>query len=270
VSDYLTPAERRAVEQAQLKERNQRKRSLIRKRAAREAQRARRLREALEVKTPPVPLLEMYGPEQTTLPATIRQDTVPYDKTVPLDIPPDPFIEEIVTQEGFRQIMGDDIKDERVARFLKLIYQAENRSMTWCAKTVGLTNSDLAKIWCDSTLRSAYFRIVKRMPQVVDKVVNDALGSQKSCPRCDGLGRIDVPEHMREFFDEQVTTICPNCEGRKTVAAPGLPQATERIWERVGWSKKGAGVTVSVNMSDHSVDATIGEMDDLEVLEHRP
>ncbi len=264
---HLTPAEKRQLEQQELKKRLQAQRLRANRKRGKLAAKTRRLNDAVKVDDPPLPLVDMFGAEQTSLPATIRQTEVPYDKTIPINIEPDPFIEEIVGQPGFKETMVESIKDERIARFLKLIGQVENRSMTWCAKACGLTNSDLAKIWRDSTLTQAFFRIVRRMPDVAEKVVQDALGVQKCCPRCDGLKRIDVPEKFQEFFEKKATAVCPNCEGNGTVSTPGLPHATERIWEKVGWSKKGQQVSVSVNMSDHSVDATIGEMDN--ILEHQ-
>src|SRR5690348_5999197 len=135
-----------------MKKRLEAQRRRVRQKAGKQAAKTRKLNEAIKVDDPPVPLFDMFGPGQTALPATIRKVEVPFDKTVPINIEPDPFIEEIVAQPGFKETMVESIKDERIARFLKLIGQVENRSMTWCAKACGLTNGDLAKIWRDSTL----------------------------------------------------------------------------------------------------------------------
>lgn len=239
------------------------------KKEALEAKRAA----AVAMDNVPLDLSNMFGADQTTLPETIRPVNVTMLQSVPEDVPKDTFIEEIAAQPGFLETMGENIADVRVARFLKMIGQVDQKqSMTWCAQACGLSKSDMARIWRDSKLTRAFFRIVNRMESVADKVVDDAMGARKSCPRCDGFGRVDVPLNLRDWFDGHETTVCPNCEGRKTVPVVGSAPDKQLIWERVGWSKQKGGVNVNVNMSDHSVDATINEMDDLEgeAFGHRP
>lgn len=239
------------------------------KKEALEAKRA----ELAKLDAIPLDLSNMFGPDQTTLPEAIRPVNVTLREATPEDVPKDTFIEEIAAQPGFLETMGENIADVRVARFLKMIGQVDQRqSMTACANACGLTKSDMARIWRDSKLTRAFFRIVNRMESVADKVVDDAMGARKSCPRCDGFGRVDVPLSMREWFDGHETTVCPNCEGAKTVAVVGSAPDKQLIWEKVGWSKQKGGVQVNVSMSDHSVDSTINDMDGLEgeVLEHRP
>jgi hypothetical protein len=111
---------------------------------------------------------------------------------------------------------------------------------------------------------------VNRMPQVADKVVDDSLGTRKACRRCDGMRNIEVPEQFREFFGGADMAPCPECEGRGYKTDTGSAPHTQMILEKVGWVKQKGGVMVNVNMNDHSVDATIDEMDDLEIVEHRP
>ena len=217
----------------------------------------------------PLPdLTNMFGPEQTTLPETIRPVDIPLIPGVREIAPKDTFIEDIAAQPGFLETMGENVADVRVARFLKMIGQIDQKnSMTACAEACGLTKTDMARMWRDSKLTRAFFRIVNRMESVADKVVDDAMGARRSCPRCDGFGRVDVPPNLREWFDGHETTVCPNCEGVKTVAVVGSAPDKQLIWEKVGWSKQKGGVQVNVSMADHSVDATIDEMDGLEVIQ---
>lgn len=280
---HLTPEEKRALkrakQEANMRQRSKLYRSMIARRTARQNAKKAALTRAennkIVVDPPPLDLLEMFGAAQTALPETVRPTVdIPLDPRIPENIPDDQFIEDISEQPDFLETMGENIEDVRVARFLKLIGEVENRSMTWCARSCGLTNKDMARIWRDSKLTRAFFRIVNRMPEIADKVADDAIGRKKACPRCDGMKRVDIPDSMREFFNGETTAICPNCDGRGVVVNIGSAVDKQLIWERVGWSKQKTGVNVNVNMSDHSVDATISEMDGLEndlgtVLEHQ-
>jgi hypothetical protein len=182
-----------------------------------------------------------------------------------MDTVKDPLIEEMAKKPNFADVMAEEIKDVRVARFLSLISKiSPPRSITWCAKSAGLNATELARIWRDSKLNKAYFEIVERMPEVATKVVEDALGKRQSCRRCDGYGHIEVPENMREFFEGRETTICPNCEGKGYIIPTGSTTHAQLIWERVGWSNKGKGMSVNINMNAHSVDATMSDMEGIE------
>ncbi len=226
--------------------------------------------ERRQMETVPVPSAQLAQMFPTLpLPGT---PYVPFDaQRLTPEVKLDPFIEEIAAQPGFREALGENIEDPRAARFLKLLGEVEHRSMTWCARTAGLNNFEVAKIWRNSKLARAFFRIVNRMESLADKVVDDAMGTRRSCPRCDGFGRVEVPEPLLEFFQGEPTTICPNCEGKKTVAVVGSAPDKQLIWEKIGWSKQKGGVSVNVNMSEHSVDSTFEEMEGIEseVLEHR-
>lgn len=185
------------------------------------------------------------------------------------DNPKDPFIEKFAERADFQEILAESaIANPKISLFLKLIGEvAPDRTFTDCARMAKITSTDLAKIWKDAKLSRAYFRIVDRMEQVADKVVSDALGAQKACSRCDGLGRIKIPDEYRDFFDGQDTSVCPQCEGKKVQIAQASNAAVERIWERVGWVQKSSGVNVNVNLGDHSIDSTIAELDSDDILD---
>lgn len=274
--DHLTPDERKAYVETS-KEIAALKRLVTNKTKAADRSKKRK-QELLEAQAkyvaenPPSPeIMAMFGPDQCGLPAHLVKDQ-PYDRNIDENPQLDEFIEAIARQEGFRETMGENIADPRVSKFLKLIGEPKPRTMTECAEKAGLSQADMAKIWRNTKLGRAFIRIVNRMEKVADKVTDDAMGAKKVCPRCDGLKAIEVPEQYRSFiFDnpdtEETMTICPQCEGKGYYIAVGSAPHAQLIWERVGWSKQKGGVNVNVNMADHSVDATINEMDDLEVLD---
>ena len=187
---------------------------------------------------------------------------------------PDPFMEKIAQQPGFLEAMEENTKDPRVAKFLKKCGELQNKSLTFIAKSCGLNTSDLARIWRDDKLSRAFFEIVNRMPENAKKVMDDSLGDRKTCPRCDGMKFIEVPEKFREFFFEpdskETMAMCPECRGEGYKITVGSAAHTQMIWEKVGWTKQKGGIQVNVNMSDHSVDSVIDEMDDLQVVEQHP
>lgn len=189
---------------------------------------------------------------------------------------PDAFMEKIARQPGFIEAMQENTKDPRVAKFLKKCGEIQNKSLTWIAKSCGLTTIDLARIWRDDKLAHAFFEIVNRMPENAAKVMDDSLGDRKSCPRCDGLKCIEVPEKFREFFFEpdskETMAMCPECGGKGWKVSVGSAAHNQMIWEKVGWTKQKGGISVNVNMADHSVDSVIDEMDDFEqpqIVEHQ-
>ncbi len=193
----------------------------------------------------------------------------------PLNLKPDSFMEHIGQQPGFLEAMQENTKDPRVAKFIEKCGLHHNKSLTWIAKSCGLTSIDLARIWRDDKLSRSFFEIVNRMPENAKKVMDDSLGERKSCPRCDGMKRIEVPEKFREFFDGAEMTICPECSGEGFKITVGNAEDKKLIWEKVGWTKQKGGISVNVNMADHSVDSVIDEIvDDFdkqpEVLEHQP
>jgi hypothetical protein len=189
----------------------------------------------------------------------------------------DPFMEKIAQQPGFVEAMQENIKDPRVAKFIKKCGELQNKSLTFIAKSCGLTTSDLARIWRDDRLSRAFFEIVNRMPENAKKVMDDSLGDRKTCPRCDGMKFIEVPDKFREFFFEpgsnETMAMCPECRGEGFKITVGNANATQMIWEKVGWTKQKGGIQVNVNMSDHSVDSVIDDIvDDFEpqtqIVEH--
>ena len=265
---HLTPEEKRAMaadkeRRAKLYKAKTLRNKQIKNKAAKEVI-ARKEAEALAADPPPLEVKHFFGAAQTTLPATIRAATVPLETSVPEDIQLDDFIEQLSRQPDFKETLGENIEDPRVSKFLKLIGELENRSMTWCARSCGLSNQDLARIWRNSKFQRAFFRIVNRVESFADKVVDDAMGKTQSCRRCEGLGYIDVPEQMRAFYEGKETAICPNCEGRKVVTATGSAPHAQLLWERIGWSKKGGGVNLNINMGEHMADATMRELDGIE------
>lgn len=276
-TQHLTQSERYRLRMAMMAQQTldkiQAKKDAVERRIqTRERRRALAIAKAKIETTPTKELIEMFGPTQTALPNEIRPtDDLQLLKGYDEEVPANEFIEELAKQAHFKEGLIEACADPKVSKFLKLIGQVEDKSMSWCAAACGLNSTDLARIWRDGTLAQAFFRIVKRMPDLAEKVADDAMGKRKACPRCDGFGRIDVPQSMREFFDEEETTICPNCEGKKTIPTVGSAPDKQLIFEKVGWSKTKGGVNVSVNMSDHSIDATMGEMDGIEgqVLEHK-
>lgn len=182
----------------------------------------------------------------------------------------EPFMEKIARKPGFIQAMEENVKDPRVAKFLKKCGELQNKSLTYIAKSCGLNNTDLARIWRDDKLANAFLEIVDRMPENAKKVMDDSLGDRKTCPRCDGLKRIEIPEKHRDFFDGQEFATCPECDGKGHKITIGSAADKQLIWEKVGWTKQKGGIQVNVNMADHSVDSVIDEMDDLQVVEQQP
>jgi hypothetical protein len=189
-----------------------------------------------------------------------------------------PFMEKIARQPGFVEAMQENVKDPRVAKFLELCGKLENKSLTFIAKKCGLTTIDLARIWRDDKLAHAFFEIVNRMPEHAKKVMDDSLGDRKACPRCDGMKFVEVPEKFREFFFEpgsmETMTACPECKGEGYKTTVGSAIDKQLIWEKVGWTKQKGGISVNVNMADHSVDSVIDDIVDdfephTEVVEHQ-
>lgn len=273
-TNHLTPKERLAVKEAEMRARQKAARKTKNRSKSRvvsgkivAARAEKRRLAALEKDPPPLELVKMYGAAQTELPDSIRP--IVYVE----DLPDDPFIEELAQQADFKPVMGENISDPRVAQFMKQIGKVENKSMTQIAQACGLSNADMAKMWRNTKLNRAFFRIVNRMSSVADKVVDDALGTKKSCPRCDGFKRIEVPQAMQEFFEGHATTLCPQCEGAGYILNVGSAPDKQLIFEKVGWTKqKGGGINVNLNMTEHTADATMAEMDGIEsmVLEHQP
>lgn len=180
------------------------------------------------------------------------------------DVELNAFIENLAKQPLFLETVAEEIDNPKVARFLKYVGELQHRSMTDCAKMAGLTKTDLAQIWRDTKVNRAFFRIVNRIEEQVDKVVDDAIGKKKACRRCDGLKRIDVPENMREFFNGHETAICPECDGAGFILATGSAQHAQLVWEKLGWTKGKGGISVNLNMGDHMADATMNELDGIE------
>ncbi len=154
-----------------------------------------------------------------------------------------PFIETIAQDPEFSAtiVMFDD--KPKVQNFVialgSLKYQ--NWSITRIAARFGLGASDLAEMWRDSQYQKALFRIINRMPDLANKVMDDALGAKEACPRCDGMKNVEVPEKFREFFDGEATAVCPSCGGLGTIQQPGSISHVRLIWDALGWSKRRDG-----------------------------
>tara|TARA_R110000868_G_scaffold411621_1_gene706456 strand:+ start:1074 stop:1859 length:786 start_codon:yes stop_codon:yes gene_type:complete len=180
-------------------------------------------------------------------------------------VPPiDHFIEGLSKQPLFIETIGEEIDNPKISKFLSYIGKTENPSFTECAKKAGLTQKELATVWRDRKVSRAYYRIVNRMEEQADKVVDDSMGQKKACRRCDGLKRIEVPEVMRDFFEGNTTAICPECDGVGYTLATGSAPHAQMIWEKMGWSKARGGISVNLNMSDHMGDSTVNELEGIE------
>lgn len=274
----LTRAEKLEVKSEELKRKNYniklRKLPWYRKKIEKERRKTARLNqlEAALERQGAIALPAAPGEQSMTIVAPPPPVYKPVE--IPDDIADDQFIEKVATQPKFKEIVsGAEIEDPRVAKFLKMIGQVENRSFTWCARTCGLSNSDLARIWRDSNLAEAFFRVTSQMPALADKLIEDAMGAKKSCPRCDGIGYISIPPEMRslKLYGGKDNVICPNCKGRRVVLGVGSIPDKQIVFEKIGWIRQQKGVSVNVNMNAHSVDATVSEMDGIEgeILEHR-
>lgn len=176
------------------------------------------------------------------------------------------FFDTIGSRPDFEQVLDDNFSNPRVAHFLKLVAEKQ-LTLAQSAKACGISTTDFHKMWQDYKMKIASFAILDRMPEIATKQVDDALGARKSCKRCDGFGRVEVPESMREFFAGEPTAICPECEGKTYTIAEAKSQAVERIWERVGWAPKSSSVQVNVNVGDHGIDSVIGQFDDDKVID---
>jgi len=179
-----------------------------------------------------------------------------------------PFIETIAQDPEFSTTIAEFHDKPKVQNFLialgSLKYQ--NWSITRIAARFGLGASDLAEMWRDSQLQEAFFRIVSRMPDLAEKVMDDALGAKEACPRCDGLKNIEVPEKFREFFNGEAIAVCPNCDGMGTIQQPGSAGHVRLIWDALGWSR---GAIRPDRVAEHascSLESFLTEIDELDAL----
>ncbi len=150
--------------------------------------------------------------------------------------------------------------------FVAALYDPRYRTRTVVnlAHKFGITPSQLTAICREYALSIAEMKLIGRLPELADRIMQDALGAKVACPRCDGAKRIEVPENMREFFQGKTTTVCPNCAGVGTVRQPGSSSDRNLVWDAVGWSNRQGLSAKMINNSSWNLDSTLAEMDEFE------
>jgi hypothetical protein len=131
------------------------------------------------------------------------------------------------------------------------------------ARKYGFTPGGLTAIWREHLVREAQNTLYKSLLKVTSDLVEDALNTNISCPRCGGRTTV----YFDAVFDKQGAIVTPgefraclNCDGKGTVRKSGSDAARRIIFETIGVI--GRAVIVQQDfIHTHHADSVIDELE---------
>lgn len=162
------------------------------------------------------------------------------------DIPYNRFIERI-DSEAFQEALGMQ-KAIRYQMALKrilnhnVILSRGGRARSFVStilKEEGITLQEAVEVYGRWMLAKATQVAVYRAPQIMNDIADDASNKQVVCPRCDGLGTLDVDlgESQKKKAKATIRT-CPECKGIGTITQSGDSESRRIILEVAGLAGK--------------------------------
>lgn len=176
------------------------------------------------------------------------------------DAPYDRFFQQIGAIDQL-EMLEDALSRSRNAKagvFLDLLSTPRGRRMrlSTCAKTAGITLSEMIEIWRDSRISDGLMTLVNGIPTISGDMVQDARSTMVCCPRCDGHGKVT---------HKDVEVDCPQCEGSGKIRKAGDKETRKQIFEAVGITGKKAGINVFTGPV--SVESVIDDLDRSDSIE---
>lgn len=110
-------------------------------------------------------------------------------------------------------------------------------------KHAGVTLQELMEVYGRYRIAQATRIAMDRSPTIISHAADDAENRKVVCPRCDGLGTLDIDaarEEVQEKRRKAILRTCPECEGSGRVMQSGDAEARKLVLEVAGLvGKKG-------------------------------
>jgi hypothetical protein len=135
------------------------------------------------------------------------------------------------------------------------------------ARKYGFTVRGLRDLWSDYKMAQAEAVVRGHLPEIARDIVEDAKSTHVSCPRCDAIGQIKVPEEFRGPEGAAIQ-VCPQCHGRGTVRKPGDTEARRLLSEAVGLSGR-TKAAVSINNNVNTFKGVESVLDEIERMKKK-
>ena len=129
------------------------------------------------------------------------------------------------------------------------------------ARKYGFTPRTLLGIWSNYKMAQADAVVRMHLPEIARDLVEDSRSTDVSCPTCNAIGQIAVPDDLREPGSSPIQ-LCPQCQGRRTIRKPGDADSRKTLLEAIGLIG-GAKATVSIknNLNFHGVESVLDEIE---------
>lgn len=144
--------------------------------------------------------------------------------------------------------------DPRFKALNRAIRSVRTESFIQLMTACNVTLSDLEEITIDFAKRRGKIKMAKKIPEIMEKVANAALGIERVCDQCKGIGRI---EDMAETFP-----ICPACQGAGKVHSGGDIDSQKLTFEVMGMGPKSSPL-VNLNMGYTGTADLVGSASDI-------
>lgn len=141
-------------------------------------------------------------------------------------------------------------------------------------KKLGLTLNDLMEVYGRYRTSQAVRIAMDRSPRIIEHTADDAENRQVVCPRCDGMGTLDLDAVQEEVkagrgrAKKATLRACPECKGTGEVMQSGDMEARKLVLEVAGIAgKRGPSVdarTVNLNGGTFSVESFIKNVEAIE------
>lgn len=138
-------------------------------------------------------------------------------------------------------------------------------------KHAGITLGELMEVYGRYRTAQAIRIAMDRSPTIITHAADDAENRMVNCPRCDGLGTLDLDEVAEEVSKKRraaVVRTCPECKGTGEVVQSGDAEARKLVLEVAGIAgKKGPVVdarSVHYGHGVFSVESLVKGMEQLE------
>src|SRR4026209_2854737 len=105
-------------------------------------------------------------------------------------------------------LYSDLPRAEALARQLENAGPEKPSQLISLARKYGFTVRGLRDIWSDYMMAAAEAVVRVHLPEIARDIVEDAKSTHVTCPRCDAIGQIKVPEEFRGP-DGAAIQVCP-------------------------------------------------------------
>lgn len=118
--------------------------------------------------------------------------------------------------------------DARSLRLVEMLFDSayRNFSLSKLCERAGLSIFDLLDLFRRYKWDIGTLDVYDQLPRIVEEIARDAMSSQGVCRRCKGDGKLSVGEPRERS--------CPHCEGTGRVRVPGDIKAARLILEITG------------------------------------